>query len=1112
MGCCILDANFRNAITALNLSLATLAETKALDAGISVATKVLGILGLNDVGAPDEVIDGGLLKLPNSERQDPWFHPHPWMRGERSAFELIDSGSIPVQAKFYWLQKRGNAYVAGGVHFTKNWEDHGFTRTDEFKVGVDFFLTQDADAVLVVLSNRGKLRVMELSIRVSNTQIEIFERWFQARSLQQRNSLHSLLWESFKLQPVNAKFYDGVANAFAELLTHLKGTGRDEEEAKLFASRLLGRLIFVWFLRKMGSISANSGYFDATAKSQTDYYRNDLERLFFRTLNTPFADRAIRENETLDLETPYLNGGLFAPHPGDWLEDSALSFPEFFFERLFEHFENFNFTTDESTPEYEQVAIDPEMLGRVFESLLASQISATGEQARKAKGAFYTPREVVSYMCKESVRSYLLMDSLDNEQLRKAVSKLLDTSDQDWTIAGSNSLRDIGQELRLKLSASLNTIKTLDPACGSGAFPLGMVQLLTKLHLRLDPRLDQYKLKLSILRDNIFGVDIEPMAIEISRLRAWLSLIVEEQKSGHLEPLPNLDFNFVCANSLISLEGPDLFTDTKLQVQLSDLRLKYFVAASPVKKKEIQKRYLALTQPELFDDMDTRARQLKSFNPFDADQVAGFFDSDYMFGVVDGFDVIVGNPPYIGMQGHAEIFEAVRTTNLGARFFSGKMDYLYFFFHLGLDLLREGGVLALITTNYFPTASYAKRLIEDIRERSTILGILNFSEVQIFDSAAGQHNMITRLAKGRFDIPASVVQVKNSLRGRIDTDELTSIIDNEHPELATLSIPQSRLYKNGILAISSQGDSPVDILLDKIAQSSLTLGSVAHINQGVVTGADKVSKSHVSKFGVSEKLLGDGIFVLAEEELLALGLDEHDMQIIKPWFKNSDIQRFSTNLETRKFLIYADERDGSLESRPKLRAHLEKFQFLSQAGRNSKFPYLTWPRSIEFEIPKIVAPQRSVINKFGYNACEWYASGDVYFISDKSGTYDLFTLLGLLNSDLYLAWFYLRGKRKGEMMELYQMPLALLPLPPLTSASIIHIERVSQISKGIWERASSGFPEIAADKEAELNSEIMYAFGFSDSEILELKDWKDSWLSRYQTGGFEVPELDTEFD
>jgi hypothetical protein len=1085
--------NFAKSVAELNAALAAVETDKSLESGIEAAVKVLNLLGIDEAGSAADVIDSGLLKLPNSERQDPWFHPHPWMRGERAAFELVDSSVLPIQAKFYWLQKRGTAYVAGGVHFTKNWEDHDFTRTDEFKIGVDFFLNREADAILVVLSNRGKLRVMELSGKVTNTQLEIFENWFEARNQANRQLLHSILWESFKLQSVNTKFYDGVADAFAELLIHLRLQGKDEEEAKLFSSRLLGRLIFVWFLKKMNVISPSEGYFDAREGSQADYYRNHLERLFFQTLNTPVDSReAVNGVGMPDLETPYLNGGLFAPHPGDWLEEADVTFPEAFFSRLFDHFGNFNFTTDESTPEYEQVAIDPEMLGRVFESLLASQLSATGEQARKAKGAFYTPREVVAYMCKETVRGYLLSQYREDEVYRKAVVKLLDTTDQEWAIAGSNSLRDIQPETRARLQLALSQLKSLDPACGSGAFPLGLVQLLSKLHLRLDPRLDEYKLKMSILRDNIFGVDIEPMAIEISRLRAWLSLIVEERKSKSLEPLPNLDFNFVCANSLISLDGPDLFTDAALQQKLSQLRREYFEADTPSKKSKIQSAYLLLAEPDLLDAMDNRASQLKSFNPFDADHVASFFDAEHMFGVDAGFDVIVGNPPYIGMKGHSHLFEEVKNSSLGRRFFSGKMDYLYFFFHLGIDLLKVGGVMSLITTNYWPTASYAKKLVDDIRSRSTLLKVVNFNEVQIFDSAAGQHNMVTFLQKGRREELAQILNVQSSMRGKVSTEQLTGILNGSDPNISLSDVSQEQLYSNSILVINNSGDSAIDLILDKVGSSHFKLGNYAQINQGVVTGANKISAGHVQKFGLDESLIGAGVFIISRDELEALDLDEHEAQIVKPYFKNSDIRPWSSSRDTERYLIYADERFGTLDSRPKLRAHLESFKEILQVGRSSKFPYLTWPRSVEFDGPKIVAPQRSKSNTFAYNDVPWYATSDVYFITPKTGAVDLFTILGLLNSDLYLAWFYLRGKRKGEMMELFQMPLVELPLPNLGASNSENLGEVGRISKEIWLESEAGY-SINAAKLDEMNHAVAKSFSFSDDQELQIANWKKEW-------------------
>jgi hypothetical protein len=1094
-----MDANFKELVQKINEGLLELSAEKTLELGVRVARDVTGLLGNFSIPEVQAVIDEGLLKLPNSERQDPWFHPHPWMRGERSAFDLVDADTMPIQAKFYWLQKRGNAYVAGGVHFTKNWEDHDFTRTDEFKIGVDFFLTQEAQSLLVVLSNRGKLRVMELEKKISHTQMEIFEKWFDLRNVTEKQRLHTSLWESFKLQSVNAKFYDGVANAFAELQAHLKRLGKDEEASKLFSSRLLGRLIFVWFLRKMGVISDSAGYFNAAGRNQGDFYRQDLERLFFRTLNTPIGDRTVEANQTLDMESPYLNGGLFAPHEGDWLNDSQLSFPETFFERLIEHFENFNFTTDESTPEYEQVAIDPEMLGRVFESLLASQISATGEIARKARGAFYTPREVVAYMCKESVRSYLLKIDSEDERLRKAVGKLLDTSDQDWAIAGTNSLRDIPNDLRSLISSNLTQIKSLDPACGSGAFPLGLVQLLSRLHLRLDPRLDEYKLKLSILRDNIFGVDIEPMAIEISRLRAWLSLIVEERRSKQLEPLPNLDFNFVSGNSLVALDGPDLFTDETLQVKLSDLRSRYFMADSPSKKADIQKQYRVLTEPGLLDSVDARASQLKTFNPFDGDQVASFFDAEHMFGVTEGFDIVVGNPPYIGMKGHAELFDTVKNSSIGKRFFSGKMDYLYFFFHLGLDLLKKDGVMALITTNYWPTASYAKKLVEDLRARSNILKIVNFNEVQIFDSAAGQHNMITFVTRGSSGAPAEITTVQNSARGKISVEELSQILGGNHSSVIVSQASQEQLFKSGTLVLSGADGSSIDAILDVLQLSPFKLGNHAQINQGVVTGANKISASHVQKFHLDKSLEGAGVFIISRDELEALNLDAHEMEIVKPYFKNSDIRPWVTSEQTDKFLIYADERAGSLESRPKIRAHLEAFKPILEVGRSSKFPYLTWPRSVEFDGPKIVAPQRSRVNTFGYNEQPWYATSDVYYITSNGGPLDLFTLLGLLNSDLYLAWFYLRGKRKGEMMELFQMPLVELPLPKLTNDNSQILHEIGTLAQSLWSRKlDTG--ETDTQALSQLNAAVMRSFGFGDSDLEELGKWKADWQLQFNRG------------
>lgn len=693
-----MQANFQSWVNETNQKLRELRDCKSdsskVSKAIDLGNHVLSLITDEANTSPDDVVGEHFIELPNAERFDSWFHNHPDFAGPKSAFELLDGSQPRLQAKLYWLKKRSNALMAGAVHFTPNWEDAEWSRNENYKVGIDFFLSPDAKSFHIVLSNDGKLRVLELTERLTNTDIEVLEKWNNLALTNNLELLHSTIWDSFKLQSVNAKFYNGVANAFAELQDHLVKLGKPEQDAKMFASRLLGRLIFIWFIRKMDLISPKVDYFSPVGEDQGNYYRTSLERLFFRTLNRPIEDRSSEHDGSIDIETPYLNGGLFSPRRDDWVGESH-SFPNEYFTRLFNHFGDFNFTTDESTPEYEQVAIDPEMLGRVFESLLASQIAATGEQARKAMGAFYTPREIVSYMCKEALRTYLHnVDDSDKKYL-VATDLLLDKSDQDWANDGSNSLRDIAPEIRVKISSALRSMRSLDPACGSGAFPLGLLQLLMQVHHRLDPRLDPYKLKLSILQENIFGSDIEPMAVEISRLRSWLSLIVEETDRKKTEPLPNLDFNFVCSNSLVRLLDMDLFTNSKIQVELHKLRNKYFAATDPTQKLDIQKKYAELSKP---DFVDARSNQLRTFNPFDSEMVAEFFDPEVMFGIDQGFDIVIGNPPYGAKvaSNEKEYFSKHYQCARTEKGLKGSTDTYVIFLEMGLRNLKEKGVLHYI--------------------------------------------------------------------------------------------------------------------------------------------------------------------------------------------------------------------------------------------------------------------------------------------------------------------------------------------------------------------------------------------------------------------------------
>lgn len=706
--------------------------TEVLENGISLAQLVLSLVTDEEVAGANIVMGENVLDLPNSERFDTWFTGHPDFEGTKAVFRLLDGANPAIQAKLYWLKKKSNSIVAGAVHFTPNWEDAEWSRNSNYKLGIDFFLSPNGTSLYIVLSNMGKLRVLELTERLTNTDIEVLKNWIKIPSGSDLGVIHGSIWSSFQLQSVNAKFYNGVADLFQELQQHLVAFGKQDLDAKMFSSRILGRLIFIWFLRKMGQISEGHDYFSPAGIEQSAYYKQKLERLFFGVLNKPIEQRLSENYSDLDSKTPYLNGGLFSPKPDDW-EGEASSFPTEFFTRTYKHFEEFNFTTDESTPEYEQVAIDPEMLGRVFESLLATQIEATGELARKSKGAFYTPREVVSYMCKEAVRDYLHGFDESHPKMLESINLLLDKPDQEWANAGTNSLRDIPKEVRTLILDALSSIKSIDPACGSGAFPLGLLSLLTSLHQRLVPSQDMYKTKLSILQSNIFGSDIEPMAIEISRLRSWLSLIVEIPSGASPEPLPNLDFNFVCANSLKILQEADLFTDFDVEIKLSTLRKNYFFESSPSGKEKIHDEYFELTA---ISSDDIRSSQLKTFNPFDSEKVAEFFDPEVMFGLPSGFDIVLGNPPYVDSELMAKILpefrDYVKANYSTAR---GNWDLYVPFSERAIRIAKPGGVISFIVKNSLMDAPYAEELRKFLSSRQ-IMELRELGGIKVFESAA----------------------------------------------------------------------------------------------------------------------------------------------------------------------------------------------------------------------------------------------------------------------------------------------------------------------------------------------------------------------------------------
>ncbi len=749
-----------------------------------------------------------------------WFYEDSVMTDRKATYKVHPQNNLNLDIKLYGITKPSKRTIAWVQSLTPNFEDEPFNKN--FNVGIDFIVPKSADRIIVVLSNNWVIRTLELKGRLTVTFQEILARWAEIKNFDNKTELHNILWESFDIQPLNKKFYSGISERFTLLRQHLvKEKVFDEKHASLFANRLLGRVIFCWFLDKKGIINPDQKYFDSESfDNDSEYYKTKLERLFFGVLNTPIGDREFKDDVT-----PFLNGGLFEARENDLYNDSKLSFPKNYFDDLFEFLSGYNFTTDESTSQFQQVAIDPEMLGRIFENLLAEMTEETGEQARKAKGTFYTPREIVDYMCKESLKEYLKTKIEKDEQLDQRLYQLIDAPDKDFQDQDHNWRRD-WKPYKADILKALDELKVLDPACGSGAFPIGMLQLLVRVYERLEARFDSYKTKLGIIERNIYGVDIEPMAVEIARLRAWLSIIVDEESdSKKIKPLPNLEFKFICANSLIDLDksGNNTFgDDPELQEKLASIRDAYFNTESLNKKKKLRGDYEKLvTQGEGLFGESKKSKQLKTYRPFDNEAQADFFDPQFMFGI-EGFNVVVGNPPYVsyGLRGVGKTGEFEKTY-LKENYKNSaeyKINLYAIFMERAIQLCVEDGVQSFIVPDSFLLGKFFSKIRRYILEVNQIEKILLLSQA-VFGAVVGYSvvYVFRKTSKDKKDIQAIRVNDKNIL------------------DLETYSYPQDSFKNNHLNRFRLFFNKEDKDFVENVEKSQSKLGTFIEFKSGLIS-------------------------------------------------------------------------------------------------------------------------------------------------------------------------------------------------------------------------------------------------------------------------------------
>lgn len=429
------------------------------------------------------------------------------------------------------------------------------------------------------------------------------------------------------------------------------------------------------------------------------------------------------------------------------------------------------------------------------------------------------------------------------------------------------------------------------------------------------------------------------------------------------------------------------------------------------------------------------------------------FDYEIYFSEVfhskQGFDVVIANPPYLGEKGNKETFRLIAASPLGARFYKRKMDLIYFFFHLALDLVKKNGSMCFITTSYWITADGAIKLRTDLKGRATILQLLNFGELRLFATAQGQHNMIALLAKNGSVAAARTLITKQS--GEAKPELINSILAGKDRETDYYQIEPQQLFdgiENQIRLrptnVQATGSGSEMLNLVKIDSVSRPLVDYAEsVFRGVETGCDVV-RGELIEAALKKKLIapseavcwkiGMGIYVLSEGELGQLHLtSSEERDCIKPFYKNSDIMRYYTPRKKLRFLLYVDS-NTDINLYPNIKKHLEKFRPLLAAREQAATESHNWfwirgakRKSFFYRQDSIVVPYRAESSRFSNCNQDIFGAGDVYYVTLKE-PYSNRALLGFLNSSLVFYHLQHRGKRKGKIIEYYKTPLEKIPV------------------------------------------------------------------------------------
>ena len=815
---------------------------------------------------------------------------------------------------------------------------------------------------------------------------------------------------------------EGEPNAF--IMQQFAQFSNPEKAVRDYVKKLMGRLVFLQFLQKKGwlgvPVNASWGEGDpefiqtlfAECKDKDHFIDHELESLF-NDLNNE------ERKELTRYRTPYLNGGLFERDASD---ETEFPLPAKYMQSLLNFFASYNFTIDENDPDDAEVGVDPEMLGRIFENLL---------EDNKDKGAFYTPKEIVSYMCRESLIAYLQTD-IEDEATKESVRQFVTT--HDVNTLGTND------KFRQQVDEALRNVKICDPAIGSGAFPMGLLKELFQCRTALEG-IDESKaaeIKKHIIQQNIYGVDIERGAVDIARLRFWLSLIVDEVTP---QALPNLDFKIMQGNSLLEqYKGVDLstmtekkydkkeglsFFDNMVDVYREELRnmlAKYYNCTDHKEKKELRTNIINNVKKQLAEqsiNVDFGDLDLSGNNQF-------FLWHTWFYDVFSqgGFDIVIGNPPYVFARNSTEKGMTKESKGIYYKsFFLAKyqINLYHLFVEQGVNLLNEKGAFAYIIPNNWMTINTNKEFRRYILCKSNIK-ITNFYK-KVFEAA---------------DVDSSILIFTNGNAGEFVSLSEAVQIDKIN-EIATINKNLLLSTKDYVINADMYKNNEYFLIVDLMEQNSNTLETISDVKAGLQ--AYEVGKGNP----------------IQTKEMKKARVYHSNTQVDEtyfPYIDGNDVKRYALTWDRKEYLKYGD---------------------------NLAAPRKNWKL---YSSPRILVRQIPSKPPYCINAC----FTDKVILNDRNSmniiniSCNPLYLLAVLNSRPISFWFAHKfGKLQRGLFPQFKInELASFPIPSCTNEQEVHLANLAD--KIMMAKRTNPFADTSS-LESEIDRLVYQLYGLTDEEI-----------------------------